>query len=45
MLDALQNQRNVLIGLNSRAYDLRSVIAFMGAFFLPILAEIVKRKI
>jgi hypothetical protein len=45
MLDVLQKQREALTKTNTNEYDLRSIISFIGAFFLPILTDIAKKDL
>jgi len=42
MLDILQKQREVLGKINTRVYDLRSILSFLGVSFLPIITDILK---
>jgi len=43
VLDILQKQREVIGEINTRVYDLRSILSFLGVLLLPIITEILKK--
>lgn len=45
MLDVLQKQREVLTKVNTKGYDLKSIISIISAFFLPILTDVAKKNL
>ncbi len=45
MLDVLQKQRDVIAKNNTNIYNLKSIVSFIGAFFLPIFADIAKESL